>query len=297
MKNIGYFANAPDHSSDGHFRNNTVVAPEIIKYLEDESDVRPFFVSKPMRGVLSKSFRIAKDEGIAVQIAGNAEVPRAEDVEKMFTIFLHRNATGWKVDDDDKKINRDDPQYLTRKMTRAMERLYKKERLDMKNVFIAAPQNTMSYTGTLTVDDVKNAVVTMVTQTVGYGMDDIQPDIIFMSYKTFRELQLDPNFKYVPEIFQRLLVEGKISAGASRSSLSGPTGQMVDGLDIHLMNELDTDIILLDSTKEALWLAEDQEPTITRYRDDEHISDITDIRHDEQPVCVRPECLFKITKA
>ena len=39
MKNIGYFANAPDHSSDGHFRNNTVVAPEIIKYLEDESDI------------------------------------------------------------------------------------------------------------------------------------------------------------------------------------------------------------------------------------------------------------------
>lgn len=297
MKEIGFFANAPDHSSDGHFRNNTEVAPEIIKYLEDESDLRPFFVPKPMRGVLSKSFRIAKDEGVAVQIAGNAEVPRAEDVEKMFTIFLHRNATGWKVDDDDKKINSDDPNYLSRKMTRAMERLYKKERLDMKNVFVAAPQNTLSYTGTITVDDIKNAVVTMITQTQGYGMDDIQPTTVFMSYQTFRELQLDPNFKYVPEIFQRLLLEGKISESATKSPLSGPTGQIVDGLDIYLMNELGTDIILLDTTKEALWLAEDQEPTITRYRDDEHISDIVDIRHDEQPVCVRPECLFKITKA
>ena len=297
MKEIGFFANAPDHSSDGHFRNNTEVAPEIIKYLEDESDLRPFFVPKPMRGVLSKSFRIAKDEGVAVQIAGNAEVPRAEDVEKMFTIFLHRNATGWKVDDDDKKINSDDPNYLSRKMTRAMERLYKKERLDMKNVFVAAPQNTLSYTGTVTVDDIKNAVVTMITQTQGYGMDDIQPTTVFMSYQTFRELQLDPNIKYVPEIFQRLLLEGKNSESATKSPLSGPTGQIVDGLDIYLMNELGTDIILLDTTKEALWLAEDQEPTITRYRDDEHISDIVDIRHDEQPVCVRPECLFKITKA
>ena len=167
----------------------------------------------------------------------------------------------------------------------------------MKNVFVAAPQNTLSYTGTVTVDDIKNAVVTMITQTSGYGMDDIQPNIVFMSYQTFRELQLDPNFKYVPEIFQRLLLEGKISASATRSPLSGPTGQIVDGLDIYLMNELGTDIILLDSTKEALWLAEDQEPTITRYRDDEHISDIVDIRHDEQPVCVRPECLFKLSKA
>ena len=28
--------------------------------------------------------------------------------------------------------------------------------------------------------------------------------------------------------------------------------------------------------------------------DYEHISDIVDIRHDQQPVCVRPECLYKI---
>ena len=63
------------------------------------------------------------------------------------------------------------------------------------------------------------------------------------------------------------------------------------------MNELGTDIILLDTTKEALWLAEDQAPKVTKYRDDEHITDIVDIRHDEQPVCVFPECLGAIQKA
>ena len=76
--------------------------------------------------------------------------------------------------------------------------------------------------------------------------------------------------------------------------INGPTGQTINGLPIFLVNELEDDIILMDTTKEALWLAEDQEPTITAYRDDEHMSDIVDIRHDQQPVCVRPECLYKI---
>lgn len=295
MKNIEEFAHSPQ-TSTGRYTNNTQIAPEIVKYLEDESDLRPFFVPKPMTGVLSKSYRIQKDEGIAVQIAGNAEVPRAEDVERMFTVFLHRNATGYKIDDDDKKINKDDPQYESKKMTRAMERMYKKERQDMMQVFKAAPLHTSTYSDTITVNDIKDAVKTMIQQTVLDGYDDIEPTIVFMSYSTFRDLQLDPLFKYIPETFQRLLLDGKISDSAVKSHLNGPTGQIIDGLDIHLMNELGDDVILLDTTKEALWLNEDTEPTITAYRDDEHISDIVDIRHDQQPVCVRPECLFKIQK-
>ena len=295
MKDLEHFTHSPQ-TSGGRYRNNTTVAPEIIKYLEDESDLRQFFVSKPMRGVLSKSYRIQKDEGVAVQIAGNAEVPRAEDVEKMFTVFLHRNATGYKIDDDDRKINADDPGYESRKMTRAMERMLKKERLDMVQVLKAAPQNSMSYTGSLTVDTIRAATKTMILTTTGYGTDDIQPSMIFMSYSSFVDLQNDPNFKYIPEIFERILLEGKISPSSTRSPLNGPTGQTINGLPIFLVNELEDDIILMDTTKEALWLNEDQEPTITAYRDYEHISDIVDIRHDEQPVCVRPECLYKITK-
>lgn len=298
MKNLETFTHSPQ-TSRGRYTHNTEVAPEIIKYLEDESDLRPYFTYKPMNNVLSKSFRIQKEEGIAVQIAGNAEVPRAEDVEKMFTVFLMRNATGYKIDDDDRRINSDDPQYESKKMTRALERLYKKERVDMRNVFLAAAQGTMTYPKTgITVDAIKDAVTVMVTTNVSeFGTDEVEPDTIFMSYKVFRELQLDPAFKYIPEIFQRLLLEGKISQNASTSPLSGPTGQVIDGLQIVLMNELGDDVILLDSRKEALWLCEDQAPKVSKYRDEEHISDITDIRHDQQPVCVRPECLFKLTKA
>ena len=76
MQSLEHFAHAPQES-DGYQRNNTTIAPEIITYLKDECDLREFFVPKPMQGVLSKSFRIEKEEGVAVQIAGNAEVPRA----------------------------------------------------------------------------------------------------------------------------------------------------------------------------------------------------------------------------
>lgn len=297
MRNLDSFTHAPQ-TSMGRYTRNSEVAPELIKYLEDESDLRPYFVYKPITNALSKSYRISKDEGIAVQVAGNAEVPRAEDVEKMFTVFLMRNATGYKIDDDDRNINRDDPSYESKKMQRALERMLKKERMDMKNVFIAAAQGTMQYASTgITVNAIRDAVTTMITtNTSQFGTDQVEPDTIFMSYASFRTLQLDPDFKFIPEIFQRLLVDGKISEGTTRGPLSGPTGQLIDGLEIVLMNELGDDIILLDSRKEALWLCEDQAPKISKYRDEEHISDITDIRHDQQPVCVKPECLFKLTK-
>ena len=294
MHSLEHFAHAPQES-DGYQRHNNAVAPEVITFLKDECDLREFFVEKPMQGVLSKSYRIEKEEGVAVQIAGNAEVPRAENVQRLFTIYLHRNATGYKIDDDERKMNKDDPGYEARKMQNAMKRMLKKERLDMTQVFIAAPQGVQNVTGGLTnlnVSVIKAAIDAMIASAVD---DDIEPTVAFMSYAAFRQLQADPDFKYIPEVFQKILLEGKFNEGGrNRTAISGPTGQYIDGVEIYIVNELGNDIILLDETKEALWLAEDQEPTITAYRDDEHISDIVDIRHDQQPVCVRPECLYKI---
>lgn len=294
MKSMEHFAHAPQES-DGYQRNNTAMAPEIITYLKDECDLREFFVNKPMQGVLSKSFRIEKEEGIAVQISGNAEVPRAENVQRLFTIYLHRNATGYKIDDDERRMNSDDPGYEARKMEMAMKRMLKKERLDMTQVFIAAPQGIQTVTGGLTninVSVIKAAIDAMIASATD---EDIEPTVIFMSYAAFRQLQADPDFKYIPEVFQKILLEGKFNEGGNRrQAISGPTGQYIDGVEIYIVNELGNDIILLDETKEALWLAEDQQPSITYYRDYEHISDIVDIRHDQQPVCVRPECLYKI---
>ena len=295
MHSLEHFAHAPQES-DGYQRNNTTIAPEIITYLKDECDLREFFVPKPMQGVLSKSYRIEKEEGVAVQIAGNAEVPRAENVQKLFTIYLHRNATGYKIDDDERRMNRDDANYEARKMEMAMKRMLKKERLDMTQVFLAAPQGVTNVTGGLTnlnVSVIRAAVDAMIASSS--IEDDVEPTVLFMSYAAFRQLQADPDFKYIPELFQRILTEGKITEGGrNRRAISGPTGQYIDGIEIYIVNELGNDIILLDDTKDALWLAEDQEPSITSYRDYEHISDIVDIRHDQQPVCVRPECLYKI---
>ena len=294
MHSLEHFAHAPQES-DGYQRHNTTVAPEIITYLKDECDLREFFVPKPMQGVLSKSYRIEKEEGIAVQIAGNAEVPRAENVQRLFTIYLHRNATGYKIDDDERRMNSDDPGYESRKMEMAMKRMLKKERLDMTQVFIAAPQGTQTITGgltNLTVAAIKSGIDAMIASSTE---DDIEPTVMFMSYAAFRQIQADPDFKYIPEVFQKILLEGKVNEGGrNRAAISGPTGQYIDGIEIYIVNELGNDIILLDETKDALWLAEDQEPSITYYRDYEHISDIVDIRHDQQPVCVRPECLYKI---
>lgn len=296
MQSLEHFAHAPQES-DGYQRNNTTIAPEIITYLKDECDLREFFVPKPMQGVLSKSFRIEKEEGVAVQIAGNAEVPRAENVQKLFTIYLHRNATGYKIDDDERKMNSDDPGYEARKMENAMKRMLKKERLDMTQVFLAAPGGVTNVTGglsNLNVSVIKAAVDAMIAS--ASVEDDIEPTMLFMSYAAFRQLQADPDFKYIPEVFQKLLLEGRFMEGGrtNKRAISGPTGQYIDGIEIYIVNELGNDIILLDETKDALWLAEDQQPTITSYRDYEHISDIVDIRHDQQPVCVRPEALYKI---
>lgn len=299
MENIEQFAKAPQ-TGEGHYNRNNVVAPEIIKFLEDESDLRQFFTPKKMEGALSKTFTVEKEEGIAVQIVGNSEVPREEDVRRRFTVHLHRNATGYKIDDDDKKINRDDPTYETRKMQAAMRRMLKKENKDIMDVMFAAAQTvtTIPSGDSFDVATISDSVVTMIEnakQSNGHLV--IEPDVILMPYAFFVELQKDPKFQFVPEIYQHILLNATIDGSKNRGIVHGDTGQIVAGLRIIIVNELVNTAIILDSTKDSLWLLEDTEPTITQYRDYEHISDITDIRHDEQPVCIWPECLGSIKRA
>ena len=298
MQPIDDFAQAPQRSEGRYFRNNAL-APEIIKILEEESDLRQFFTSKPMTGVLSKTFRIEKEEGIAVQIAGNSEVPREEDVRRLFTIYLHRNATGYKIDDDDRKINADDPGYEARKMQAALRRLKKKEDKDIMDVMFAAAQvvTTIPAAGTFDVEVISDTVAQMIDNARrGPNKLTLEPDVILMPYKLFVELQKDPKFQFVPQIYQEILLNAKLKEGGNRGIAYGETGQVVSGLRIITINELENTAIILDSSKDSLWLAEDQAPKITKYRDDEHISDIVDIRHDEQPVCILPECLAAIKK-
>ena len=292
------FAQAPQRDA-GYYTHNNEIADQIFKFLEEESDLRQFFVKKPMVNVLSKTYIVEHDEGIAYQVVGNAEVPRAEDVQTQFTVFLHRNATGYKIDDDQRRINSDDPQYEAKKMKRAMERLLEKENKDILDVMLRGAQTitTIPASGAFDVETISDTAAQMVVRArTGNRPMKIQPDVILMPYEMFVELQKDPKFQYVPEIYQHILLQAKLSEGGNRGFTYGDTGQQVAGLRIITMNELSNTAIIMDSTKEALWLAEDQQPKVTKYRDDEHITDIVDIRHDEQPVCVFPECFGAIKK-
>lgn len=299
MMNAEQFAQAPQ-VGEGYYRNNNIIEPGIIKYLEDESDLRQFFVPKKMKGVLSKTYIVEREEGIAVQIVGNAEVPRAEDVRRRFTVHLHRNATGYKITDDDKKINRDDPGWEARKMTAALRRMKKKEDKDIMDCFFAAARTVTSVpaSDSFDVDAITSTISDMIedarTNTQGYMM--LEPDVILMPYSMFVELQQDPKFKFVPELYQNLLLQATLDGSSNRGILYGDTGQVVAGLRIITVNELVNTAIVIDSQKDAFWLCEDEEPTVNAYRDDEHISDIVDIRHDEAPVCIYPECVGAIKK-
>lgn len=300
MQQINQYAQAPQ-VGEGYYRNNNFVEPGIIKFLEDESDLRQFFVPKKMNGVLSKTYIVEREEGIAVQIAGNAEVPRAEDVRRRFTVYLHRNATGYKITEDDKKINRDDPGWESRKMEAALRRMKKKEDKDIMDMFFASAQviTTIAAGDAFDVAAISVTVSDMIDNarinTQGYMM--LEPDVILMPYSLFVELQQDPKFQFVPQIYQNLLLQATLDGSKNRGILYGDTGQTVAGLRIITVNELVNTAIVIDSTKEAFWLCEDEEPRVNAYRDNEHESDIVDIRHDEAPVCVFPECVGSIKKA
>lgn len=299
MQTINQFAQAPQ-TSEGYYRNNNIVEPGIIKFLEDESSLRQFFVPKKMKGVLSKTYLVEREEGIAVRIVGNAEVPRAEDVRRRFTVYLHRNATGYKITDDDKKINADDPGWEARKMQAALRRLKKREDKDIMDMFFAAARvvTSLGATDAFDVDAITSTVSDMIayarTNTQGYMM--LEPDAILMPYSMLVELQRDPKFKFVPEVYQNLLIQATLNGSTNRGILYGDTGQVVAGLRIITVNELLNTAIVIDSQKDAFWLCEDTEPTVNAYRDEEHISDIVDIRHDEAPVCVYPECVGSIKR-
>ena len=298
MNPIEDFAQAPQRDP-GYYTHNNEVADQVFKFLEEHSPVRELTTPKPMNNVLSKTYIVEHDEGTAYQVVGNAEVPRAEDVSTQFTVYLHRNATGYKIDDDQRRINSDDPQYEAKKMKRAMERLLEKENNDILDVMLRGAQTitTIPASGAFDVETISDTAAQMVVRArTGNRPMKIQPDVILMPYEMFVELQKDPKFQYVPEIYQHILLQAKLSEGGNRGFTYGDTGQQVAGLRIITMNELSNTAIIMDSTKEALWLAEDQQPKVTKYRDDEHITDIVDIRHDEQPVCVFPECFGAIKK-
>ena len=298
MNPIEDFAQAPQRDP-GYYTHNNEVADQVFKFLEEHSPVRELTTPKPMVNVLSKTYIVEHDEGTAYQVVGNAEVPRAEDVSTQFTVYLHRNATGYKIDDDQRRINSDDPQYEAKKMKRAMERLLEKENKDILDVMLRGAQTitTIPASGAFDVETISDTAAQMVVRArTGNRPMKIQPDVILMPYEMFVELQKDPKFQYVPEIYQHILLQAKLSEGGNRGFTYGDTGQQVAGLRIITMNELSNTAIIMDSTKEALWLAEDQAPKVTKYRDDEHITDIVDIRHDEQPVCVFPECFGAIKK-
>lgn len=299
MEDIDKFAQAPQRSP-GHYYRNNELAPEILKFIEEKSDLRQFFVNKPMNGFLSRTYTVEQEEGIAVQIAGNSEVPREEDVSRYFTVYIHRNATGYKIDDDTRRMNRDDPSFEAKKAEAAFRRLKKKEDKDIMNCFFASAQTitTIPAGSAFDVESVADTVAEMVEKArKGVHKLNLEPDVILMPYKMFVELQKDPNFQFVPEIYQRILLDAKLEDGGNRGMHYGETGQHVAGLRIITVNELEDTAIIIDSTKEAFWLNEDEAPRVTIYRDDEHISDICDIRHDEQPVCVLPEVCGAIKKA
>ena len=233
MQTINQLAQAPQ-TSEGYYRRNNVVEPGIIKFLEDESVLRLFFVPKKMQGVLSKTYIVEREEGIAVRIVGNAEVPRAEDVRRRFTVYLHRNATGYKITDDDKKINSDDAGWEARKMQAALRRLKKREDKDIMDLFFASARvvTSLGATDAFDVDAITETVSDMIgyarTNTQGYMM--LEPDAILMPYSMFVELQRDPKFKFVPEIYQNLLLKATLDGSSNRGILYGDTGQVVAGL-------------------------------------------------------------------
>ena len=117
-----------------------------------------------------------------------------------------------------------------------------------------------------------------------------------MPYSMLIELQRDPKFQFVPELYQNLLLQATLDGSSNRGILYGDTGQVVAGLRIITVNELVDTAIIIDSQKDAFWLCEDDSPRVNAYRDDEHESDIVDIRHDEAPVCVYPECVGAVKR-
>lgn len=299
MENLDTFAQSPQRTA-GHYYRNNELAPEILKFIKEESDLRQFFTPKPMNGFLSRTYTVEKEEGIAVQIAGNSEVPREEDVTRYFTVYTHRNATGYKIDDDTRRMNKDDPGFETRKAEAAFRRLKKKEDKDIMNCFFASAQTvtTIPVGDAFDVESISDTVAAMITAARnGIHELTLEPDVILMPYQMFVELQKDPKFQFVPEIYQRILLDAKLVDGGNRGIHYGETGQTVAGLRIITVNELENTAIIIDSTQDAFWLNEDEAPRVSVYRDEEHISDIVDIRHDEQPVCVMPEVCGAIKKA
>lgn len=283
MKGIEEFA-TPGQQSTESVLLNTVQSKEVIKYLDKVSDLRSYFKKETLpAGYNSMEISIEKEEGVAVRLVGNAEIPRAENVFREVSVRTHMNATGWDISYLEALKNKGNSKYAADKQSNALRRLKLREDLDILQVFIASAYGSLAMTKDTDFDISKIRQAHGLFDENDYNLENgIKADTIFMSLKMYNILRLDPEYKIAVNEYGQVLRTGDI-------------GTQVDGLNIIIINELGTTVILLDSTKkDALRIVENGFSLITKYSDGQHMTESTDIRHAEAPVCVERQVLFKM---
>jgi hypothetical protein len=279
MKTPEEFAHMQTPAGAG--KNNVYYSDEVIEYLNEISDIRPYFKRIPMGTARAKSIKIKQKEGIAAQIIGNAEVPRARDVERKIYIELHRNASGYDINFDDRIENADDPQFESREYQRSLERLDLKERADCAAVMIAGAGSGTSVPAlTFDVDVVRDAI-TDFNSLPRNVRQKVKADTIFLSEKSFRKIINSDQFKFIPDLYKDVLLRGDI-------------GNVIDGLKTVIFDELEDTIIIAAIREEPLWLAEGAGTIISVYSDGRHMTDSVDFRHDEEAICAYTDYLAAI---
>lgn len=279
MEKIENFALA--QTTPGEGKNNVFYSDEVIEYLNEVSDIRKYFKKISMGTSRAKSVKIKQKEGIAAQIVGNAEVPRARDVERKIYIELHRNASGYDINWDDKQDNKDNPNFEREEYDRSLERLDLKERADCSAVMIAgAGSGTSVSEANFDVEVVRNAI-TAFNSTTWNRRQKVKADTIFLSEKSFRKIINSEQFKFIPELYKGILLQGSI-------------GNVIDGLDTVIFEELEDTIIIAAIKQEPLWLAEGDGSIISVYDDPKNLTNSMDFRHDEEAICAYPQYLSSI---
>jgi len=279
MEPIEKFAKAQVPTGEG--KNNVFYSDEVIEYLNEVSDVRPYFKRVPMGTARAKSVTIRQKEGIAAQIVGNAEVPRARDVEKKIYIELHRNASGYDINWDDKIENADNPNFEREEYDRALERLDLKERADCAAVMIAgAGTGTSVPEADFDVQVVREAI-TEFNSLPWNRRNKVKADTIFLSEKSFRKVIDSEQFKFIPELYKGILLQGSI-------------GNVIDGLDTVIFEELEDTVIIAAIKQEPLWLAENNQSIVAVYDDPKYLTNSVDFRHDEEALCAYSQYLSSI---
>ena len=279
MEPIDKFAKA--QTTPGEGKNNVYYSDEVIEYLNEVSDIRPYFKRIPMGTARAKTMTIKQKEGIAAQIIGNAEVPRARDVERKIYIELHRNASGYDINWDDKIENADNPNFEREEYNRALERLDLKERADCAAVMIAgAGSGTTVPAAAFDVQVVRDAI-TDFNSLPWNRRQKVKADTIFLSEKSFRKIIDSDQFKFIPELYKDVLLQGYI-------------GNVIDGLQTVIFEELEDTIIIAAIKQEPLWLAENTHSIVAVYDDPKYLTNSVDFRNDEEALCAYSQYLSAI---